>query len=209
MNTEINIEQIATAKLKPAPYNPRRIKPEVLEMLKRSMTEYGINPPLIVNRKNMRVVGGNQRLRAAKELGLETVPVAFVNLGTPEEKALNLALNKITADWDFDKLRGVLGAITDLEHTVTGYDPEELVLLLRANEETEAGTREEETGKGDTFGEGSDAAIREAADAAAGRSLSYVVCLQFKSAMDSDTWLASRGITHEFKPGERTFVVRK
>ena len=45
-------------------YNPRHITPAAMESLKQSINEFGYITPIIVNRYNNHVVGGNQRLTA-------------------------------------------------------------------------------------------------------------------------------------------------
>jgi DNA modification methylase len=105
----IDIVYVAIADLKAADYNPRKISKEALAQLMESEKRFGIVDPLIVNfapkRKNV-VIGGHQRLVAAKKLGLTTVPVVYVNLPDIEkEKELNLRLNRNTGEWDFEKLK--------------------------------------------------------------------------------------------------------
>jgi len=99
------------SELKPAPYNPRKIDKETLEKLKQSIQNFGYVEPLVWNKRTGHVVGGNQRLRVLKELGMDEVDVVIVDLSLEEEKALNLALNKIEGSWDLEKLEEVLGSI--------------------------------------------------------------------------------------------------
>lgn len=88
-----------------APYNPRRISKHDLEALQRSIRYFGSVEPVVVNRRSNRIVGGHQRIKAAKAEGLESFPVVFVDLDDPSEKQLNLALNRIT---EFTGTAGVL-----------------------------------------------------------------------------------------------------
>jgi ParB-like chromosome segregation protein Spo0J len=81
--------------IKTAKYNPRKISDQALESLKQSIERFGFVDPVIVNDRTGVLVGGHQRLKAAKALKLESVPVVGVNLDEAEEKALNVALNKI------------------------------------------------------------------------------------------------------------------
>ena len=68
---------------------------------------FGLVDPLIVNknkeRKNI-LVGGHQRLRIAKEMGVESIPCVEVDLTLDQEKELNIRLNKNVGEWDFDAL---------------------------------------------------------------------------------------------------------
>lgn len=99
------------SELKYAPYNPRRMKRRELEKLKRSIQEFGYVEPLVWNERTGHVVGGNQRLRALRELGVDEVEVVVVDLDEVREKALNLALNKISGEWNTEKLAEVLSEI--------------------------------------------------------------------------------------------------
>jgi len=88
-------------------YNPRQIKKEDFEQLKRSLSEFGSVEPAVINtapgRENI-IVGGNQRIRAAEELGWQEFPCVSVCLELEREKELNVRLNRNTGSWDFDKL---------------------------------------------------------------------------------------------------------
>lgn len=86
-------------------YNPRQITDDEMEKLKNSINEFGYVAPIIVNKHNNHIVGGNQRYEALKSLGYSDVDVIFVD--EPDlnrEKALNIALNKISGEWDNEKL---------------------------------------------------------------------------------------------------------
>ena len=94
-------------------WNPRDITPEDMEKLKRSLTEFGYVDPIIINKHNNHIVGGNQRYYALKELGYEEIDVIFIEeKDINKEKALNVALNKITGDWDFEKLPQLIDELT-------------------------------------------------------------------------------------------------
>lgn len=92
------------ADLKPAEYNPRKSlqpgDPEY-ESLKRSIETFGYVDPIIVN-KDGTVIGGHQRLSVLVDLGYTEADVAVVDLSKHDEKALNIALNKISGEWDED-----------------------------------------------------------------------------------------------------------
>ena len=88
--------------LKPAEYNPRKkLKPgdKEYEKIKNSIEEFGFADPLVVN-ADMTIIGGHQRLTVAQDLGYTEVPCAVVDVDKTREKALNIALNKITGAWD-------------------------------------------------------------------------------------------------------------
>ena len=94
----MEIQKIAINKLIPATYNPRKnLKPNDPEYqkIKKSILEFGFVSPLVVN-KDMTVIGGHQRLKLLQELGFESVECIIVDLDKTKEKALNVALNKIS-----------------------------------------------------------------------------------------------------------------
>lgn len=64
-----------------------------------------------------------------KELGYQQIKVIKLNITQQEEKALNVALNKIKGDWDITKLKNVIEELDsfDFDVTLTGYDDEELL----------------------------------------------------------------------------------
>lgn len=130
------------ADLKPAAYNPRKIDDLTMVKLRRSLEEFGFVEPLVVN-KDMTVVGGHQRLKAAEAMGLTEVPCVMVDLPKPAEQALNLALNKISGDWDTDKLSALLEALDDRSRVLSGFEQREIEKAL-------ARAVEEQEGSGDT-----------------------------------------------------------
>lgn len=114
-------ERRKVADLKPAEYNPRkRLQPgdEEYERLKRSIETFGYVDPIIVNADGT-VIGGHQRLYVLQELGYSEADVAVVDLSKQDEKALNIALNKISGEWDEEKLAAIFAEL-DLE----GYELE-------------------------------------------------------------------------------------
>jgi ParB-like chromosome segregation protein Spo0J len=79
MKTEqtIQIEQLPIGDLRPDPANPRRISDQELETLTRSISEFGLVDPIIARREDKTVIGGHQRLLAARKLGYKTIPVVL------------------------------------------------------------------------------------------------------------------------------------
>jgi ParB-like chromosome segregation protein Spo0J len=58
----------------PDPTNPRRIADDELESLTRSLRQFGFVQPVLARRDDRTVIGGHQRLVAARRLGWTTVP---------------------------------------------------------------------------------------------------------------------------------------
>ena len=75
--SQIQIEQVPIGDLHPEPVNPRRISDQELEALTRSIRQFGLIDPIIVRREDKTIIGGHQRLLAARRLGYETVPVVL------------------------------------------------------------------------------------------------------------------------------------
>ena len=94
--------------MKHAEYNPRKISTHDKGQIKESLRIHGFVQPLVVNihptRKDI-VVGGNQRLTVAKEMGYDEAPTIEVSLELEEEKKLNLRLNKNQGEFDNELLK--------------------------------------------------------------------------------------------------------
>ncbi|QQT12933.1 MULTISPECIES: site-specific DNA-methyltransferase [Mobiluncus] len=130
------------AELKPADYNPRKdLQPgdPEYEKLKRSLTEFGYVEPVIWNKTTGNIVGGHQRLKVLEELGHNTVDVIVVELDETREKALNIALNKISGEWDNDKLALLIADLdaSDFDAELTGFDDAEIAQLIGSLDEGE------------------------------------------------------------------------
>ncbi len=115
-----------------ADYNPRKMSKHDAERLRESMREFGVVEPVIVNIKTGNVVGGHQRIDAAAEMKLETMPVRFVDLSDEQEKALNVALNRISGEWAYEDLSEILGDLPQDMLALTGMRADELETLLAA-----------------------------------------------------------------------------
>lgn len=127
----MNTEDVPISRLLPAEYNPRTISKQEFAALKNSVKEFGFVQPVVANKTSGNIVGGHMRVLAAKELGMATVPVHWVELDEAKEKALNLALNKISGEWDDQKLSELLyGMHNTPEINLTGFSEEEILKLL-------------------------------------------------------------------------------
>ena len=131
----MQIEKKNVKELLPADYNPRKdLKPgdPEYEKLKRSIEQFGYVEPVIWNEQTGRVVGGHQRLKVLTDMGITEVDVVVVSLSDEKEKALNIALNKITGAWDENLLAELLEDIqsSDFDLGKTGFDPPEIEQLF-------------------------------------------------------------------------------
>ncbi|MBC8586182.1 site-specific DNA-methyltransferase [Youxingia wuxianensis] len=130
------IEKKNTADLLPADYNPRKdLKPgdAEYEKLKRSIEQFGYVEPVIWNKATGRVVGGHQRLKVLMDMGMTEVDCVVVEMDEDKEKALNIALNKISGDWDKDKLALLIADLqgADFDVSFTGFEPAEIDDLFK------------------------------------------------------------------------------
>lgn len=152
-----NFDTIRFNDIEPADYNPRILTSKEYEKLQRSINTYGLVDPIIINLKNNRIIGGHQRYKVLQaeheedptkyeELSL----IRFGDIGwafidneltlnsEEEEKALNIALNKISGEWDNEKLSNLFTDLNsiDFDLSLTGFDDYELDLYLDEELET-------------------------------------------------------------------------
>ncbi len=131
----MDIQTIALDQINPAAYNPRKdLQPgdAEYEKLRKSITEFDMVEPLVWNKRTGNLVGGHQRLKILKSMDIKSVEVSVVDLDDAKEKALNLALNKISGEWDFPRLKDLLEELDtgafDME--ITGFDLKEIEDLM-------------------------------------------------------------------------------
>lgn len=120
--------------LKEAEYNPRKkLAPEDPEYqrIARSIEKFGYCDPIIIN-KDLTIIGGHQRRQVLIDYGYEEADCIQVDLDKQNEKALNIALNKITGEWDEVKLRDLLVDLDlgDFDVTLTGFERSEMNDLI-------------------------------------------------------------------------------
>lgn len=141
--TELDARKTSDLLAMRAPYNPRTISDHDLAALRRSLREWGIVQPVVVNTRTNRVVGGHQRVVAAQAEGIAELPVRYVDLDEVSEKKLNLALNRISGEWDDEALRTLLVSLNESDPAdldLTGFSFAELEALLREDSGTQGQT---------------------------------------------------------------------
>ncbi|HHV3421167.1 TPA: site-specific DNA-methyltransferase [Streptococcus agalactiae] len=131
---KMEIKELPLSDLKPASYNPRKkLKKgdKEYEKIKQSLLKFGYVDPIIVN-EDLTVIGGHQRLTVLKDLKYETAKCVIVSLSKEDEKALNIALNKITGQWDDQLLADLLLDLqeSDFNLDLTGFEPPEIDDIL-------------------------------------------------------------------------------
>ena len=122
---KLKIEYLPVGAIKPYEKNARKHAETDLNAIKASITETGFNDPIGVWGSDNIIVEGHGRLMAAKELGMETVPVIHLDHLTDEQRrAYALAHNKTAelSEWDFDVLAAEIADINDIDMSEFGFD---------------------------------------------------------------------------------------
>lgn len=196
------VTNVEISKLNAATYNPRiELLPGMadFEKLKTSIEELGFAEPIVWNKRTGNVVGGHQRLAVCKHLGYTSVPCSIVDLDEKDEKVLNIALNKIKGQWDYEKVEEILRNFDYEVATISGFAAEEIAVILANNDDLDDDYGDFDDWDGDT------SAAEEAETIVGG---SYVVTLVFANAELADAWATERGYKNQVKDGSSTTVIR-
>ena len=146
--SKLLIQEVPIKKLNPAKYNPRLdLKPGDKEyhFIEKSLDEFGNVDPIVWNKRTGNIVGGHQRFKILSS-GLSSedkLEVSVVDLDERKEKKLNIALNKISGDWNFPLLKSLIEDIDleDFELDQIGFEMEEIKKMFA---EVEENARQEE-----------------------------------------------------------------
>jgi ParB-like chromosome segregation protein Spo0J len=126
--TEYKIIKLKDVKV--AGYNPRKISSDEMEKIKASLKEFGCVRPLVINCATNHLIAGHQMLEAAKQLGWKELPYMEVSLSLSQEKTLNVTLNKLGGEFDYDLLGPLLKELKDDNMLdLTGFDSADLELM--------------------------------------------------------------------------------
>lgn len=120
---KLKVEYRNVADLNPYANNPR-FNDGAVDAVAASIKEFGFKVPIVVDSDGV-IVTGHTRLKAAKKLGIDTVPVIVADDLTPEQvKAFRLADNKTgeLAQWDLGKLDIELDGIDEIDMGDFGFD---------------------------------------------------------------------------------------
>ncbi len=142
----LTVEEVSIDLLRPDPANPRRISESELDSLTRSLRRFGFVQPVLARKGDRTVIGGHQRLAAARRLGLTSVPVIWLDLSVEQSRLLGLALNRISGSWDeqlLARLLADLGSSPTIDLTLSGFGEDEIRDLLRSLEAREKSERVE------------------------------------------------------------------
>ena len=190
------VREIKVTELNAAQYNPRiALEPGMpeWEKLKTSIEQFGNVEPVVWNRRTGNVVGGHQRLAVLKSMGYESVPCSVVDLDEKEEKLLNIALNKIKGQWDYDKLEEILSDFDYEVATASGFSAEEIAVILANNDDL---------GDDADYGDWDDGEEKPIVGG------SYVVTLVFANAELAAQWAENEGYKDQIREGSNTTVIR-
>ncbi|TNJ68213.1 transcriptional regulator [Paenibacillus hemerocallicola] len=147
----MRIETISIDRINPAAYNPRvDLQPgdPEYEKLRRSIEEFGYVEPIVWNQRTGNMVGGHQRFKILKARGDMEVAVSVVDLDEQQERLLNIALNKLSGDWDESALTQLLVELQQggADISLAGFDEVDLKQMLGEIEipQFETGTAEDQ-----------------------------------------------------------------
>jgi len=142
MTNELKIKYVNLSDLKMNEYNPKQMTKKEAADLRKSIVEFGIVDPLIVNDAKGRegiIIGGHQRFCIYKELDYKEVPVVFVNIpDMKKEQELCLRLSKNTGEWDFDMLANFDEALL----IDVGFDKDELDFVMQKDWKDESDSQD-------------------------------------------------------------------
>ena len=145
--TSLRVKLWAIDKLVPYAANPRTHSKEQISEIAASIREFGWTNPILVDEKGV-IIAGHARLMAAREMGLDQVPVVVLaHLTESQKRALVIADNKLALNsgWDDELLRSEILALQQdgFNLDVIGFSDEELRLLLPEDEDDDAANDED------------------------------------------------------------------
>lgn len=128
------VEQIALDDLRPYSGNPRTHSKKQIRQIASSIKRFGFTSPLLVS-DDLEIIAGSGRLMAARQIGMERVPVIrLAHLDVAERRAYVLADNQLAlnAGWDKDLLAIELGGLIELNFDLTtiGFEANEVEIIL-------------------------------------------------------------------------------
>lgn len=143
------IAELPIGSLKPYARNARRHKDRQLDLIARSIREFGFVNPILID-ADYNIIAGHGRFEAAQRLGLPMVPTVRMEHLTPAQvRAYRIADNRIAelSDWDDDILRLEISDLMELEIagdldfdvSLTGFDTPQIDVLLDGGASADAG----------------------------------------------------------------------
>ena len=217
MNTDMPTKVMRLEDIIPAEYNPRQDLQKgdfEYDRLKDSIDTLGFVKPLVVNIRNNVLVSGHQRLKILLENGVTETEVMIVDLDDEKEKLLNIAMNRIEGDWEWNKLESLLKEFSADELSVTGFTLAEIESIFEMNAEDAGsiyapGVEEDDTDAEDYNEEDADYEGEETLDDGAASPMDNTPCTVYLSFSDkeaAENWLASQGIDRKFDRSQNIIV---
>ena len=197
--------------ISPAEYNPRQdLKPgdKQYEAIRHSIEAYGFVEPLVVNVRDGKniLVGGHQRYKILTAAGEQETEAVVVDLDAQQERALNLAMNKIDGDWDNGKLKDLLAEIGEEEAVQIGFSHEEFADLLRETEEAESENAAQTSSDGPEGTASDETPTDNGNDAQNGAEKPFEVYLSFPTQEAAQAWLDAHGIEKQFDAARNVII---
>ena len=140
------IMQLKISDIKSAKWNPRQISDPALTGLKKSLEKFGYIDLIIVNKRNMSIIGGHQRFKVLKEANVQEIPVILLDVDSIHERLLNVTLNNIEIQGVFTE-----ALIPILEELRQQMNEDYLDLRLNELRDSFKDFEEENTGCGKTL----------------------------------------------------------
>jgi ParB-like chromosome segregation protein Spo0J len=133
---ELTIEHLPIADLRPYSRNARTHSPKQIVQIVASIRTFGFNNPVLIDKAGF-IIAGHGRVEAAKQLGLDKVPVIrFEHLGEDLKRAYILADNRLAekAGWDREilaiELQHLVLVDTGFDISITGFELAEIDVLI-------------------------------------------------------------------------------
>jgi site-specific DNA-methyltransferase (adenine-specific) len=130
---KLSVDYIPVSEIVPYEKNPRK-NDKAVDIVTKSIKEFGFNVPILLDKNNV-IIAGHTRLKAAMKLGMNEVPVIWLEDLTEEQaKAFRIMDNKSIeyATWDIDLLKGEFAELKDkgFDLDLTGFNEVELNRLM-------------------------------------------------------------------------------
>ena len=189
----------------PAAYNPRvTLKPgdDEWEALNSSLDRFGLVEPLVINKTTGLLVSGHQRLNVLKTQGVDEAEVVIIEVDPEQEKLLNIALNKIESEWDYEKLNDLFDEIDEDDVKFTGFTAEELDSLFNTDF-TSDDDNGDPAGQEDT----DDSEKPEPKEKPEGVK-EFNIFVSFPSKEIAEKWLKDRGVDVTYEGAARNITIR-
>lgn len=137
-----------------APYNPRKISESAKKKLRKSLKDFGVLQPVVVNKNTMNIVAGHQRIAAMDDISGGTVyeiRVCMVDLTEEQEVKANVILNNtgVMGEFDIDALADLKNMMPEIDFVKDfGFDEADLRVMFAGNDAADifgnSGTQNEE-----------------------------------------------------------------